>query len=559
MKCEIAKVFFKTNMFSKIKTLFWCSVGLVALQNCTPEELLTKGFTMDDINPEYAIPLVSDELSLDDLVKGDFAFVKKQSDGFMSLVYRGQMFSSTAGEAITIPDQNFNQTIVLNTLQANALTNGQAQTISFQSNKTFSIGSREIDSLWLKAGALAASISSEIKTSGNLKLTFEDAKNLGTALSLNVPFTYGVTIPIIANGNIALAGYKWNMSNGGLGYNNVSIKFELTLNATTETVLAGDQMSIDMGFKGMKFSRFYGYIGQVNLLNGGDTIDLSVFDNGFDGTFTIEDPKVKIICGNSFGVPVKAGFTKLAGYSKGPGGTETNITGIPDPLPVNTPTASQIGQMLYDSALIDKNVSNIKTVINQKPKQIIFQTYVDLNPNGKTQRNFITDNSQIKFIVDVELPLYGSARDFVLEKEQDLDVKMPDQEMIENIMLRFTGTNGYPIDLATQVYLLDSFGVTFDSIFVDKSYKFLEAAAIGVDGKVTTPYKKTTDVIFDLQRAKRLSRLSKVKFRAELGTTSAGGTYPSVKLYSNYVLGIKIGIKAKLKINTDLIDSLGKK
>lgn len=560
MFSEIAKVFFKTIMLKKIKTLLCGTACILALHSCVPEEFTTNGkVRMDEINPEYAIPLINSDLTLDDLVKNGGSFVKKYDDGFISLVYRGKIFSSTAGESIIIPDQDFNQTLVLNAAQANALSNGQSIVVSLPTSKSFSMGSREIDSLWLKAGALVASISSEIRTGGSLKISFEDAKNLGTVLSLNVPFNFGGSTPVMANGNTTLAGSKWNMSNGGAGFNMVNIKFDLSLNATVEPVAAGNQMNINMGFKGMKFSRFYGYVGQVNLMNGGDTIDISVFDNGATGTFTVEDPKVKIISSNSFGVPIKAGFTKLAGYSSGAGGFETDITGLPDPLPVKVPTIAQIGQILSDSAMIDKSVSNIKTVINQKPKQVIFQTYVDLNPNGKQQRNFITDNSQINFVVDVELPLYGSARNFVLEREQSAGVTLPNVDFIDNVMLRFTGSNGYPIDLSTQVYLLDSAGVAFDSVFTDKSYKILEAAAIGTNGKVTSATKKTTDIIFENQRAKRLNQLKKVKLRAEVATTSEGGTYPSVKLYSNYVLGIKIGVKAKFKINNELLDSLGKK
>ena len=224
---EIAKVFFKTIMLKKIKTLLYGTASVLALHSCMPEEFNTNGkVRIDEINPEYAIPLISSDLTLDDLVKKGGSFVKKYDDGFISLVYRGQIYSSTAGEVIPIPDQDFNQTIVLNSTQAIALSNGQSIVVSLQTNKSFSLGSKEIDSLWLKAGALVASISSEIRTGGSLKISFEDAKNLGTVLSVNIPFGYGGSTPVMANGNTTLAGYKWNMSKGGAGFNMVNIKFE---------------------------------------------------------------------------------------------------------------------------------------------------------------------------------------------------------------------------------------------------------------------------------------------------------------------------------------------
>ena len=538
-------------MLSKIKNLLWIVTCLVALHSCTPEEFKTTDVRFEEINPEYAIPLINDELTLDNLIKNS-GKIKKYNDGFVSLIYSGQIYSATAGEAINIPNQNISQTLSLTAANANALMSGQSQTISVQSNQSFNMGSREIDSIWLKAGSLAASISSEIKTSGNLKITFEDAKNLGVVLTLDIPFSYGGSIPVLASGNKPLAGHKWDMTKGGPGYNNVNIKFDLTLNPTTETVTMADKMDITIGFTGMKFSRFYGYIGTVNLLNAGDTIDLDVFENATGGQFTLEDAKIKIICGNSFGVPVKTGITRLAGFTKEPGGFETDITGDLDPLPVKVPNASQIGLMVYDSVTIEKSKgSNIATVMNQKPKQIIYQTYVTLNPNGKQQRNFVFDYSRLKFTVEVELPLYGTARNFVLESEDTVSFPVPKDDLIENVMIRFTGTNGFPFDLSTQAYLIDSLGQMFDSIFIDRSYKFLEGANVGADGKVTSPTVKTTDVLFEGHRAFRLNRLYKIKIRAELSTTSAGGTYPSVKLYTNYVLGVKIGVKTKLNLKID--------
>lgn len=519
------------------------------MQGCKPEELNVSGFKVNEMNPEYAIPVFKSKLSLENLIKGSNSFIKKESDGFVSLVYRGTIFSTTAGSSINIPDQIFSEKIVLNASHVNALTNNQSQTINFQSMYSFAIGAREIDSLWLKAGKMAASITSQIKTGGVFKVTIEDLEKAGTKQSLIIPFSYRGSLPIDTSKSLILDNCHWNMSKGVPAYNNVRISYEITLNPTTEILKIGDPMNIELNFNGIKFSRFYGYIGQVNLLNAADTINISVFGDVASGQFSIDDPKIKIITSNSYGVPVKAGFTRLAGYS--PGGTSNDITGIPNTIPVQIPNINQVGQVLYDSVILNKSSSNLATIISSKPKKIIFQAYIDLNPNGKQQRNFVTDNSVFKYIVDVELPLYGSARDFVLESVDAINFDMPEEDLIEKMLVRFTGINGFPIDLFTQVYLIDSSNNAFDSIFTDKSYRFLESAAIGTDGKVISPTKKVTDIEFDIVRAKRLTKLKKIKTRIGLGTTSNGGTYPNVKLYANYSLDVSMGVKVKLKVKLD--------
>jgi len=535
-------------MFKKIFTLFLFFQAFVWLESCEPEEFNTVGVKVDEINPEYAVPLIKSELSLDDLVKKSAGFVKKHNDGFVSLIYRGTVYSTTANNAVPVPNQNFGQSIALTPTQAAALSANQSQTIPFQLSGSFSMGSREIDSLWIRSGNLAASISSQIKTGGNLRIIFDDAYKSGSQLIMDLPFSYSGS-PVSASKNMSLDGFHWDMTKNSPFFNVVNVSFELTLNGTNQTVNAGEQFTVDFGTSNLKYERFYGYVGSVNLLNTKDTIDLSIFDKATNGQFTIDDAKIKIVCGNSFGADIKAGFTQLAGYT--PGSFVQDITGLPPSLPIPVPNYSQIGQTLYDSVMIDKTNSNLVSVVNKSPKKVIYQVYFDLNPNGKQQRNFLTEKSQFECIVDVELPLYGSARDFVLESEDSAKLDFDSEDLIESMLLRFTGVNGYPIQLETQLYLINSSNQVFDSIFTDRSYKFLEAAQIGTDGKVTIPTKKTTDIVFDALRAKRLTELRKIKTRVVLGTTNSGGIYPNVKLYSNYILGISIGAKAKLKVKID--------
>lgn len=530
------------------KVISYCLIGafIIAMQGCVPDELKTDKLVIEETSPEYAVPLINSNLSLDQLLNtSSTSFIRKAPDGFISIVYRGKFFSATASDLVSLPNQDFNFSIPVSAANALALNNGQKQTISLPQNFTFNISSREIDSVWLKAGTLAAGISSNLKTDGNLKIIFEDALKLGKPLTVEIPFTYSGNLPITASNVAALVGHHWDMSNGVPAYNNINIRFELSLNPTSNPISAGDKIDINFGLSQMKFSRFYGYIGNYNMAANEDSIDLTIFDNSASGNFTIADAIIKIISANSFGVPVNAGFSKLQSYS--PSSGISNITGMPDPLPVKTPSINQVGQSLKDSFTINNSNSNIVSVINNKPHKIIFKPYVNLNPSGKQQRNFVTDDSRIEFIVDVELPLNGTAKNFVMESDNPVEVEMPESDLVESITLRFTTINGFPIDLATQVYLVDSFNQVFDSIFPSRNFRILQSASVGSDGKVTSSSKVSEDIVFDMLRAKRLTRLKKMQLRAELGTLNNGST--DVKIYSNYLLNISIGMKAKLKLN----------
>lgn len=537
----------KVMLFLKKYSLWILLVITLGLNSCEFEELQTDRIEVDPINPEYAVPLVKSDLSVDEMLgTSGSSFIRRDVNGFLSLVYRGSIFSATAEQSVVIPNQDFNQTFTLTAPQAAALNSGQAQTLSVKALHQFLAGSVEMDSLWLKAGTWATSISSQVKTGGTLNITIEDAFKAGTPLTLSIPFTYGGSTPVTASKAWPLVNYHMNLSKGPAGYNQVYITYELKLDATTNGASAGEQIMISPSLSGMKFSRFYGYIGKINLLDDGDTIDLKIFDKNTSGQFTLEDPRVKIICVNSFGVPVNAGFTKLEAFQDGK--SPTSITGLPASLPIKVPSMSQIGQSLSDSVTLDKNSSNIASVINSKPNHVSFHGKVDLNPNGKQQRNFVTDKSQLQFIVDVEMPLWGSAKDFVMEDVQNAEMDLPEDDLLESVLFRFTAINGYPVEMTSQIYLVDSFNQVFDSIFSSKDYRVLEAAPVGADGKVTQPVSKTTDIVFDKLRADRLRRLKSLKMRAEVATSNSGGIYPSVKIYGNYVLTMKIGVKAKISV-----------
>ncbi|MCB9252389.1 MAG: hypothetical protein H6605_07955 [Flavobacteriales bacterium] len=529
---------------------FWSKFLLILLMvellyACKPEEFDTDGIKIKEFNPEYAIPLVHSKITVDDVNEDCVDYRVFDKNGFIRHIYLGGFKTETAEEAIKLSDQTFQQTITLTDNQAAALSSGTDQSIFLQSIHNINAGNMEWDSLFLKGGKFTASINSQIKTGGELKITIVDAQKNGNKLVLNIPFSFS-SLPVQANASVSMDGFHVDFSNAIKGFNEVNISYELNLKGTSQTITSRESMQVSIDWTELKFKRFFGYAGPMNFSSKEDTMSLCILDSKIIGEYHFDYAFLKIKTSNSFGAPITARFNKLVTFSNQNG--ERMLTNVPNPLPVRSPDLNQVGQVLTDSATMDRDNSNLKTEINNKPKKLIYQCGVDLNPSGRKTRNNFEDNSCFKLDLVVDLPMEGFGRDFIIDEEEPVSIDVPDDNTVESAMMRIIAINGLPVELSMQVYMVDSFGAIFDSIFVEQDYKLLESAMIDNSGRAVEPIKKTTEIIFPADRAKRLSRLSKVLIRARPNSFNSGGNFPTILLFDTDFLEIYIGVKLNLKI-----------
>lgn len=508
--------------------------------------------------PTLAVPLIYTDISINDILTEDDKNENIQvgSDNFVTLVYEGNLLSLRADEVVAFPDQSFSNSQSLSAADTAVLNAAGTVTIPITVPVNFSVtGNSRVDSIFFKSGVLNVTINSTFQRNIQLAMTIPGAIKAGTALAMNFPIVYSPPGPMVSSNTANLDGYKFNMTQIAPGFNAFSINLSLTVTGNSPPVSPGEGFTISVEMIGMKFSKMFGYVDQQFLSPTPDTVEVDIFNNSLGaGTFTLADPKLHITLSNSFGVPILLNFNKLIGYNpfRSPAQTIDMTTGIPNPLPIPIPTISQVGQTLSNSITLDNiTTSNgLSDAIDFAPTHVIYQMFSQTNPGGLPppgNTNFVLDSSQFRIDLGLELPLYGTGIGFVLQDTLDnFQIEMVDN--VEDFLLRTTVENGFPVDVAIQIYFADSNFTILDSLVTaaDPSAQIiLVAADVDGNGVVTTRGKKTTDVTMNRSRIERINTTKHCLVKVR-GSTTGGGS-KKVKIYTHYGIHVEMGVKAKLR------------
>jgi len=516
-----------------------------ACSSCIKDDIDLDRIKSVQWSPDVALPLVNTTMTFHDILnRNQDIHVQVDNTNFCTFMYSDTLYTISADRIMAIRDQavkyEFSMDNTLLTLfnVSGTVTYDEQQHITFQPAQ-----GAEIDSILLKGGNLKLDLRSTFKDKVTFRITLPGLVKNGVPFSRNILLAYVSSVPVISTLNIDLTGYKLDITNSGTAVNDLTVDYRVIVSGSTGSASSTDKVSMDASFEEMKFSSIYGYFGNMDLSNPPDTMPLDFFhaQPGM-GSFTLADPKLKVTIINSAGIPVHASIPVFDAYSSA--GNYPLNTGIPNPLPLYSPTVSQIGQSLSGSFILNTANSNIAAVINHLPEYFIYQVAAIANPDGNVGQNFITDSSSIAMCADLEIPLYGSAKDFVIADTADF--KIEDIDQVESIQMRTSFTNGFPIDVNVQVYFTDENYIILDSLINGNGEVLKSATVNSFTGKVVTPVEKTTDISYDRSHIDKILHAKKIITMGRASTTNNGNT--NVKLYADYALGVQIGARVKVNV-----------
>lgn len=536
----------KSKFFKNTLAIVFCSSLL--LTACIKDNFDFKKLGKSPWNPNIAVPLAYSKLTAFDILKETDKNGNIQIDGnnFLTLVYKDRLFSLQAKEIINVPDQSFNTNLSLSNADIATLTGSGSVTVNYTQTITYNAGTTQIDSILYKFLTLNILTSSDFNHNGTLQVTIPSAKKNGNA--------FQATIPLSANSNTNnyynLSGYMFDMTLGGSTTNTFKILYSLTLTYSGNPTSTTNKVSVQTSFNNNQFDVIYGDIGQLALSPYEDTVLVKLFNNSFgNGTFRFVDPYMEIGINNSFGVPISGNFAYLKGFNPISNVTYdiSNATGIPSPLLI--PTPSSVGQTASSGfTLTNANTGGLMTdMINEQPKYIIYKLNSFSNTPPPSTRNFVTDTSRFTIDMNLYLPMHGHAFDFIFQ--DTLDFEFDAITELENVLIRTYINNGFPIDVTVQAYFVNHDSTTNTTTYLDSlivpSQIFMKSANIDLSsGRVTSPSSKTTDVVADRYKLARIEKANKILIRATGASTNNGNT--NVKIYSDYILEVKIGVQTQL-------------
>lgn len=500
-------------------------VALAIFTSCQRFDEL-EGISAADFEAQYALPLINTELSLKDVLEKaqDLATIIVDPDGLIRFQYRGEVLTQTSDRVF----QQINAT--LSGVPIPVLSKRTALQLQFPDGLAF-------DRLVLGGGTIKWSFQHKHPEPVQFQLRLPQVTKNGEIL------TFNASLPAYSGtGNPPT--YLLSLANPTdlTGYEVVPDPITDSVYVEYELLRPGGLPDtahlVGIIFENLLFSYMEGYLGGLEYEGGRDTIIIDFFDNWVRGDIYFEEPTVVFNIENSFGIPTKSKINVFEVFT-----VRGDILPLESPFVTNGidfpyPDRDEVGQIKTKSFVFNKQNSNIDVILGSGPLAIDYDVNAITNPDGNTGiPGFITDSSYYRVQIEVDLPLYGKALDFLAR--DTFEVSFENYKNVRNAEFKLVTENGLPLDVAIQGYFLDEAGITLDSLF-DAQRPVVKAAPVNSNG---IPISRTDDVSFiDYPDA----RFDQIREARRLAIIASFSTYnegqQSVKILADQAVRIKLGV-----------------
>ena len=469
-------------------------------------------------NPYFSIPLLVANVSMEDLLESveTDEVLQLTPDSLLIVSYKESISVTASPNIQPIPDFPIPITAYSQTLP----------------NPTS--GDFRLDIIDVKEGVLNYAIANPYTEEVDVNIKLMDIRQSGQILewAFIIPAAPSATNPAMQEGEMDLTGYELDFRNG------------FTTEYTATLANSGTAVSLHpfaLGMANLDFSYVQGYFGQFDIEIPGDSLYFGFLDNWEQGILEFVDPSLRFDFHSTYGLPVAITAETLAFHTFTKGVQPIQNVNLTDGLMINYPNINQVGNPRTTTLILDKSNSNIVGVTSGIPYQMDYALKAQANPNNNMAiTNHLTDSVQLAIDVEASIPLYGSARGFTFENEFDIDTD--GLEDVEKAGMKIVAENGFPIDIAVQIYFLDEDDNILDSLFENQK-RLMDAAQIDGSGSVTN--RTITENQFEIEEDRfELIRNEATQIRLTTSIETPDGGETPVRIYNYYDLIVKIGLLA---------------
>ncbi|GAA4460915.1 hypothetical protein GCM10023093_04580 [Nemorincola caseinilytica] len=512
--------------------------GIIAAAGCIKKKDFDfKNLTIDNWQPDWALPLIYSDLTLKNIVQTGTT-ISENSEGTYSLHYSGDLFSARASDYIRIQDQSYATSGITLSIPQNLPSFSGSFSDSTSGNFSFADDNgSQLAHVNVKSGSITLNVTSTFRHNVNAVLTFPTVKNNGMPLQVTVAIGY----PATSNATtISLAGYSFDLTNGGTAKNYLPYKVRFTLSGTGQSISGTDNLSASISIKDIQYSFIDGFLGSYDIPIPADTIYVGVFDNTLSANIYIRNPMIHLSFHNSIGLGVAAKFDQLFGRTNK--GTNVNML-LPD---IAVPGAIVPGETATKTHTIDSNNSSVQNMFNPAPNEVIYAGRVRINPGGTgTTTSFVTDSSRVSLVAEAELPAWFRIINFALQDTVKLTLP-EDSSLVRTAQFKMLMDNALPLYGAVQVYFADE-NYNFVDSLVPTTNDIIGEAPVDANGKVTG--RKQAVTTFEMTHDEYNAMAPKVRYavlRGRLKTSGAG----DVKIQSSNNLIVKLAFRFTLNVSS---------
>ena len=498
-----------------------------------------------------AIPLVSAEIDVEDMLERDTGdIISTGTDGELFLAYDTPPTTINASEIIDIPDQTFSISVNPAPQNLPSLINSISYLDTNINAFTFPLG-EELSSIEFSQGILTIEILNNLSHEVVLEITIPSLVNAQGNFFSDI-LTASANNPAVTQAN--LSNYTFDLTKGSLGFNEMVVYLEVTINGSGSPINTTDDLTFSFTMDNLEFSSIFGDIKYQQFDLGSIPLPLDIFSNSESAVqFLLTNPEIKHTIQNSFGFTANMGMQSMY-YEDLQGGflgnvlydssASGNLQAAPFYFPAIEQPASQ-GDSVTSIITMNAANSTINELINSTPKSIISSPVVVVNADSTiTNNNFILSSSNISVSTEITLPLEGYAGGWVMGDTIPFDFKVDElfssQTDIDSAVIKFSTTNGWPIEVDFTLQLLDSNFNLLSSIADGEMV--LQSATLDANGRVVQDsQQKVTLLGCDESCVDNLNQTKHVILLVTAGTSDYDNQQ-SVKIYSDYKLQLSMSL-----------------
>jgi len=506
-------------------------------------------------DPEFAVALVNGSVGINDIDLTSNSYLQVAADNSINLIYNGTVNTYNASDFIPrITSTPLQQTIALTPQEAAGfalapvgtsfpITASQSVDLTAQTNIKM-----EIDSITLKTGIFNIDVDNRFSHNVRVVITIPAIITNGVALNRTISLGPNARGTITAD----ISNLMINLTKNGTTTNYLEANYNITFTKTASPILSGS-LTITGSILNPTLRLVYGEAKQQSFLNTtNDSIPINIFETPVSGSLLLNDATLKLSFANSFGIPISVNIPQVKGTSPTNGTFFLNTAGInPQNFVIAAPanirqTANSVLTLTKNNPLTNGNLLSLPDFLSKLPRAFTPQFSAQTNPSSVTRpayKNFVSDTSKLKIAGEITIPLEGRASNFFIRDTFDYD--FGDVDNVESFVLRTWFNNGFPVTLSPRLTFTDN---NYNVIYVidGQTNALIKSAPVDVNGKVTSKLATQSDFTIPSSVVQNLKRVKKVITTAGIATANNGNQ--NVKIYSDYLIDIKIGAKAKLKL-----------
>ncbi len=298
-----------------------------------------------------------------------------------------------------------------------------------------------------------------------------------------------------------------------------------------------------VSFQEVLFAYAEGFFANQLYPGGSDTIHIDFFENWTQGEVFFKEPKVNFYIENSFGIPTQALVERFEVTTVRSEVLSIRSELVDNGIDFEYPTLDEIGETKSTAFTFTKDNSNIDSLLGAGPVSLFYDVDILTSPGSETDvPGFITDSSFYKVNVEVELPLFGNARNFIARDTFAIDFSGYGE--VSEAEFKLVTENNIPLAVDVQGYFQGERGVVLDSLFSEPQ-RVAQAAPVDTEGFVTQTTEKESFAEFSAERFKPIKGAKQLLIIASFSTTNDGDV--PVRVLGNQLVDLRIGAKLKIE------------